>query len=70
MTRPTIERAFELARSGEAADLPDLRRRLKAEDCRAVDALLAPRAISSHLIAICAAAYRRPVDARAECEPA
>lgn len=61
MTKPTIERAFELARSGEVADLPGLKRRLNAEGCRAVDALLAPRSISSHLIAICTAAYKPPV---------
>ena len=58
MTPSTIERAFELARSGEIADLPGLKRRLNAEGCRAVEALLAPRGISGHLIAICTAAYR------------
>jgi hypothetical protein len=60
MTRSTIERAYELARSGQVPDLPSLRRRLKDEDCRAVDALLAPRNLSSHLAAICTAAYKAP----------
>jgi hypothetical protein len=58
VTRPTIERAFELARSGEVQDFPSLKRRLKEEGCRAVDALLAPRTISGHLTAICAAAFK------------
>ena len=39
-----------------------LKQRLRAEGGRAVDALLAPRAISSHLIAICTAAYKPSVD--------
>lgn len=58
MTKPTIERAFELARSGEVPDFPSLKRRLTAEGCRAVDALLAPRTISGHLTAICLAAFK------------
>jgi hypothetical protein len=57
MTLSTIERAFELARSGEVADLPSLKRRLKSDGCRAVDALLAPRTLSGHLQAICVAAF-------------
>ena len=58
VTKPTIERAFELARAGEVPDLASLKRRLKAEGCRAVDALLAPRTISGHLTAICGAAFK------------
>jgi hypothetical protein len=54
----TIERAFELARSGDVPDLPALKRRLSQEGCRAIDALLAPRAISGHLGAICAATFK------------
>lgn len=57
MTLSTIERAFQLARSGQVADLPSLKRRLKSDGCRAVDALLAPRTLSRHLQAICAAAF-------------
>ena len=60
MSRSTIERAFEIARSGEAVDLADLKRRLKAERCRAVDALLAPRNISGYLEALCSAAAKQP----------
>ncbi len=55
MTMPTIERAFQLARAGSVHDFASLKLRLKMEGCRAVDALLAPRAIRGHLEAICAA---------------
>ena len=58
MTQSTIERAYQLARSGEVENLSALTRRLKAEGCRAVDALLAPRSLRGHLTAICAAAHR------------
>jgi len=57
MTTPTIERAFQLARSGAASDTRALKQMLKAEGCRAVDALLSPRSILGHLEAICAATY-------------
>ena len=42
MTTPTIERAFQLARSGAARDAEALKQILKVEGCRAVDALLSP----------------------------
>ncbi|MBC6982863.1 hypothetical protein [Caulobacter sp. 17J80-11] len=58
MTLSTIERAFELARSGQVANLPSLKRRLKFDGYRAVDALLAPRALSGHLEAICSATFK------------
>jgi hypothetical protein len=58
MAPSTIERAFQLARSGQVADLPSLKRRLKSDGCRAVDALLAPRTLGGHLDAICAAAFK------------
>jgi hypothetical protein len=58
MTLSTIERAFELARSGEVADLAGLKRRLKSDGCRAVDAMLGPRMLSGHLEAICAATFK------------
>jgi hypothetical protein len=58
MTTSTIERAYELARSGQAQDVAGLKRRLKADGYRAVDALLAPRSVSGHLQAICSAAFR------------
>ena len=58
MTLPTIERAYQLARSGQVADLAALKQRLKSDGCRAVDALLAPRTISGHLKSICTAASK------------
>ncbi|WP_293678271.1 hypothetical protein [uncultured Phenylobacterium sp.] len=60
MTTSTIERAYELARSGRVPDVASLKSRLKADGCRAVDALLAPRAIRGHLEAICAATFQAP----------
>ena len=57
MTTSTIERAYALARSGEVADIAGLKARLKADGCRAVDALLAPPNIRGHLNAICAATF-------------
>jgi hypothetical protein len=57
MNASTIERAYELARAGEAPDVASLKLRLKADGYRAVDALLAPRSISGHLAAICAATF-------------
>jgi hypothetical protein len=58
MTLSTIERAYQLARSGQVTDFLDLKKRLKSDGCRAVDALLAPRTLRGHLEAICAAARR------------
>ena len=66
MTRSTIERAYELARAGQAPDFAQLKQLLKADGCRAVDALLAPRSIRGHLEAICAAAYRGAASAGAQ----
>ncbi len=62
MTTSTIERAYALARSGQVADFAKLKQHLVADGCRAVDALLAPRAIRSHLEAICAATFRATAD--------
>jgi hypothetical protein len=56
----TIERAYALARSGRYSSVAQLHSQLKQDGCRAVDALLAPRSIKSHLEAICAAASRSP----------
>jgi hypothetical protein len=58
MTTSTIERAYQLARSGQFTQVSALKQQLKADGCRAVDALLAPRSIARHLEAICAAAQR------------
>lgn len=54
----TIDRAYQLARSGRIPDLRRLEQQLKADGCRAVDALLAPRGIRGHLAAICAATFK------------
>jgi hypothetical protein len=58
MAPSTIERAYQLARSGAARDTSALKQMLKKEGCRAVDALLSPRSIRGHLDAICAATYQ------------
>ena len=58
----TVQRAYALARSGHFRDVDVLKDRLKAEGCRAVDALLAARSIRKHLEAICAATYKPPVE--------
>jgi hypothetical protein len=60
MTMPTLERAYALARSGQFSDVDTLKDRLKADGCRAVDALLAARSIRGHLAAICAATFKPP----------
>lgn len=62
-TTSTVERAYALARSGRVPDFPRLKLRLKADGCRAVDALLASRSIQGHLQAICLASYRPPAEA-------
>ncbi|MDO9222199.1 MAG: hypothetical protein Q7U20_00630 [Caulobacter sp.] len=61
----TVQRAYALARSGQFRDVDVLKDRLKAEGCRAVDALLAARSIRKHLEAICAATFKPPVEAPA-----
>jgi hypothetical protein len=58
MTQSTIERAYALARTGKYATLAQLHARLEADGCRAVQALLSPRSIRSHLEAICAASSK------------
>jgi len=70
MTQSTIERAYALARAGRVPTVARLKDCLKAEGCRAVDALLAPRGIRSHLEAICAATYRANAPAERQSEPA
>jgi hypothetical protein len=45
----TIERAYQLARSGECATLADLRRRLSAEGCLQVTQHLCGRSIQQSL---------------------
>jgi len=60
MTASTVERAYELARAGEAPDVRALEARLKADGHRAVDALLAGPSLRRHLQAICTACWRGP----------
>jgi hypothetical protein len=57
MTASTVERAYQLARSGRYPDFARLKQRLEADGCRAVDALLGRRSIRGHLEAICAATF-------------
>jgi hypothetical protein len=54
--RPTVERAYELARSGQCDSVQAIRKRLKEEHYDAVDAQLAGPAIQRDLRALCAAA--------------
>ena len=58
MITSTIERAFQIARSGQVRDIATLKLRLEADGCRAVEALLAPRSLRRHLEAICVAAFK------------
>ncbi len=53
----TVQRAYTLARSGQFKDVDLIKDRLKADGCRAVDALLAARSIRKHLEAICTATF-------------
>jgi len=52
MPPTTIERAFELARSGQCRTLPELKQRLRAERLEAVDSHLAGRSIKAQLNAL------------------
>ncbi len=66
MTIPpsTLERAFELARSGECASTAEIRLRLKRERCDSVDAHLQGPAINRQLRLLCEAARRdQPAEA-------
>jgi hypothetical protein len=56
MTPSTIERAYQIARSGQVRDIATLKAQLEAEGCRAVEPLLASRSLRGHLEAICLAA--------------
>ena len=62
MSMPTVERAYALARSGKFSNIDTLKDRLKADGCRAVDALLANRSIRGHIQAICAATFKPPIE--------
>ena len=56
----TIERAYELAATGECANVTDLKKRLKAEGCVSVEAHISGMAIITALRNLCAAADRTP----------
>jgi hypothetical protein len=51
----TLERAFTLARSGECANLNDIRAKLKSENHDQVDAHLAGPSIKRQLTKLCEA---------------
>lgn len=55
----TLERAFELARSGEYASASEIRRQLKAEGYQDADKQLYGQSIVSQLRKICIEAKRR-----------
>lgn len=48
-----IERAFELAQTGECGSIDDIRKRLKAEQYSQVDAHLAGISVRRQLLDIC-----------------
>ncbi len=55
-----IERAFELARTGECGSIDDIRRRLKAEQYSQVDAHLAGTSVRRQLLDLCREARDEP----------
>jgi hypothetical protein len=56
MSRATIERAYQLAGSGECRTLDELKRRLRRERCESVDFHLAGKLTKAQLAALMAAA--------------
>jgi len=48
-----LERAFELARSGDCSSIDDIRRRLKAEQYSQVDAHLSGATVRRQLLGLC-----------------
>lgn len=58
----TVERAFELARSGECATTDEIRQRLRLEKCDQVEAHLAGRYIQYQLRSILTARPDIPID--------
>jgi hypothetical protein len=59
----TLERAFELARSGECATTTDIRQRLKQERFDSVEAHLQGPSITRQLRKLCEEARQTSVDA-------
>jgi len=60
--RTTIERAYELAKSGECAGVSDIKARLKAEHFSDVDGQLYGKTIGADLRKLCDAAARPVVE--------
>jgi hypothetical protein len=56
MSLHILERAFELAQSGECGTIDDIRRKLKAESFAQVDAHLAGATVRRQLLDLCKAA--------------
>jgi hypothetical protein len=56
MSLHTLERAFELAQSGDCTTIDDIRRRLKTESYAQVDAHLAGATVRRQLLDLCKAA--------------
>jgi hypothetical protein len=56
MSLHILERAFELAQSGQCASIDDIRRQLKAESFTQVDAHLAGATVRRQLLDLCKAA--------------
>lgn len=56
----TIERAYQLARSGTCRSVEDIRRKLSAERYDSVQAHLSGASIKRDLIALCKAATAAP----------
>jgi hypothetical protein len=57
----TLERAFDLARSGECVNVEDIRRRLRSERHDSVDAHLSGPSVRRQLLALCTAARSRGI---------
>jgi hypothetical protein len=53
--RTTLERAYELARSGECSDLAEIRKRLKAENFDDVHGQLSGETLKRDLARLCSA---------------
>jgi hypothetical protein len=66
MSGATIERAFQLARSGECRTMDELKRRLRREQLEAVDFHLAGKSIKAQLTELMARARPGPEEPGAE----
>ena len=55
----TLERAFALARSGDCANVEDIRRRLRSERHESIDAHLSGPSVRKQLLTLCNEARAR-----------